>query len=237
MAINLQKGQKIDLRKSSGEKLTNFCVGVNWGMIENFAQKEVVVNEGFLGFGRKSELQLVKEYQNVDLDLSCILLDNNNKFSDYLYSPLWKKEALDRFKLPKGKLQTKNGALIHSGDDLQGDEGGDDGLDNEIISVDLSKVPSDVEQIFFFLNNAGTEDFAKIPYAKIRMYEGTPSYVKSEFASYNVASESSYQDKKAIIMGKLYKRNGYWKFDAIGDPTEDIFFGQTIYRILKDYIK
>lgn len=30
--INLQKGQKIDLRKSSGEKLVNFCVGVNWGL-------------------------------------------------------------------------------------------------------------------------------------------------------------------------------------------------------------
>ena len=34
MAINLSKGQKIDLRKTSGETLTNFCVGVNWGAIE-----------------------------------------------------------------------------------------------------------------------------------------------------------------------------------------------------------
>ena len=37
MAINLTKGQKIDLRKSSGETLTNFCVGVNWGAIEKKA--------------------------------------------------------------------------------------------------------------------------------------------------------------------------------------------------------
>lgn len=33
MAISLSKGQKIDLTKSSGESLTNFCVGVNWGAI------------------------------------------------------------------------------------------------------------------------------------------------------------------------------------------------------------
>lgn len=37
MAINLQKGQKIDLRKESGEKLQNFCIGVNWGAIETKA--------------------------------------------------------------------------------------------------------------------------------------------------------------------------------------------------------
>ena len=236
MAINLKKGQKIDLRKKTGEKLENFCVGVNWGMIEEYTSKEVVVNEGFLGFGRKTEIRKVVNYKDVDLDLSCILIDNNNKFCDYLYSPLWKQEALDRFKLPKGKLESFNGALKHSGDDLQGDEGGDDGLDNEIISIDLTKIPSNVEKIFFFLNNAGKEDFSEIPYAKIRMYEGTPSYVKEEFASYNVSSEISFRNNRAIIMGKLYKRNDEWKFDAIGDPTEDIFFAQTLYRILKDYL-
>ena len=34
MAINLTKGQKIDLRKNNGAELTSFCVGVNWGAIE-----------------------------------------------------------------------------------------------------------------------------------------------------------------------------------------------------------
>lgn len=37
MAINLTKGQKIDLRKETGATLTNFCVGVNWGAIETKA--------------------------------------------------------------------------------------------------------------------------------------------------------------------------------------------------------
>lgn len=219
MAINLSKGQKIDLKKSTGETLTNFCVGVNWGAIET---------KGFLG--------LSKKIQNIDLDLSCILIDENNTICDHLYSPLYRVEVLQQFGLPKGKLVTVDNAMRHTGDDLQGDSGGDDGLDNEIITVDLSRISPNVAQIFFFLNNAGKEDFSQIPYSKIRMYEGTPTHVKSEFASYNVSAEGQYVGKQSIIMGKLYKRNNEWKFSAIGDPTEDTFLGQTIHRIVKSYL-
>jgi len=219
MAINLSKGQKIDLKKSTGETLTNFCVGVNWGAIET---------KGFLG--------LSKKVQNIDLDLSCILIDDNNTICDHLYSPLYRVEVLQQFGLPKGKLITVDGAMKHTGDDLEGDSGGDDGLDNEIITVDLNRIASNVSQIFFFLNNAGNEDFSQIPYSKIRMYEGTPTMVSSVFASYNVSAESQYIGKQSIIMGKLYKRNNEWKFSAIGDPTEDTFLGQTIHRIVKSYL-
>jgi len=220
MAINLSKGQKIDLKKSTGETLTNFCVGVNWGAIEK--------KGGFLGLGKK--------VQSIDLDLSCILIGDDNTVCDHLYSPLYRIEVLQQFGLPKGKLLTVDGALKHTGDDLQGDSGGDDGLDNEIITVDLTRIAPNVSQIFFFLNNAGREDFSQIPYSKIRMYEGTPTRVNSVFASYNVSAEPQYSGKLSIIMGKLYKRNGEWKFSAIGEPTEDTFLGQTIHRITKSYL-
>lgn len=220
MAINLAKGQKIDLRKSSGESLTNFCVGVNWGAIET--------KGGFLGLGKK--------VTNIDLDLSCIMIDEQNNICDHLYSPLYRVEVLQQFGLPKGKLVSVDNALKHTGDDLQGDTGGDDGLDNEIITVDLTRINPNVSQIFFFLNNAGREDFSQIPYSKIRMYEGTPTRVNSVFAQYNVSAEAQYAGKQSIIMGKLYKRNGEWKFSAIGDPTEDVFLGQTIKRIVQSYL-
>jgi len=220
MAINLTKGQKIDLKKTSGESLTNFCVGVNWGGIES--------KGGFLG--------LSKKVQSIDLDLSCILIDGQNKVTDHLYSPLYREQVLKQFGLQKGKLLTSDGAMKHTGDDLAGDTGGDDGLDNEIITVDLNRVNPNVAQIFFFLNNAGKEDFSQIPYSKIRMYEGTPTKVVSEFASYNVSAEGQYAGKRSIIMGKLYKRDGEWKFSAIGDPTEDTFLGQTVQRIVKSYL-
>jgi tellurium resistance protein TerZ len=220
MAINLQKGQRIDLRKeSTGAMLTNFCVGVNWGGIETKA---------FFG--------LSKSTNKVDLDLSCILIDSNNQLCDHLYSHLYNPSVLQQFGLPAGKLLSADNALRHSGDDLAGDSGGDDGLDNEIITVDLKLLNPNVAQIYFFINNAGKEDFSQIPYAKIRMYEGTPTMVKEVFASYNIAAEPQFIGKKSMILGKLYKKDGEWKFNAIGDPTEDVFLGQTIHRIIKSYL-
>ncbi|MCX6317517.1 MAG: TerD family protein [Bacteroidetes bacterium] len=225
MAINLSKGQKIDLRKESGETLTNFCVGVNWGAIET-------VKKSF--FGSK------KVVEDVDLDLSCILTDANGSLVDYIYSPDY-NGFLQKNNLPLGKLITVDGALRHSGDDRKGDVGGDDGLDNEVITVDLTRVAPSVEKIFFFINiylNQGqTHDFSKIPYARIRMYEGTSSKVNKVHSSFDIATDNTYANKRALIMGKLYKRNTEWKFDAIGDPTEDKMFLETIQNILKNYAK
>ena len=226
MAINLTKGQRIDLRKSTGAALLNFCVGVNWGGIESRVE-----TGGFLGFGKKIETVV----EDVDLDLSAVLLNQRGELHDQIYSPLYKPDLLAKFGLPPGKLEAAGGALKHSGDDLTGDSGGDDGLDNEIITVNLAGVPPDISQIFFFLNNCGQQDFSQIPYAKIRMFEGTPTHVKEVFASYNVAAESGYKNRRALIMGRLYRNDGEWKFAAIGDATEDGWVAQTVSRIITQY--
>ena len=217
MAIRLEKGQRINLEKNNGAKLTQFCVGCNWGSI---------IKNGFLGLGNSV---------HVDLDLSCVMLDANGNLCDHIYSPLYRKEFLDQYGMPPGKVDSNDRALHHSGDDLKGDQDGDDGLDNEIITVDLNKISSSVEQIFFFLNNCGKEDFSQIPYASIRMYEGTPEWVKEIFAQYDVAAESQYQGKTALIMGKLYRRGGEWKFSAIGDAYPDGNLCETIKRIITNY--
>jgi tellurium resistance protein TerZ len=226
MAISLSKGQKIDLTKSTGESLTNFCVGVNWGAI-------VKEKKTFWG-GSKTEIQ------DVDLDLSCVLTDVHGEMVDYIYSPDY-NGFLQNNNLPLGKLSTNEGALKHSGDDRKGDLDGDDGLDNEIISVDLNKVSSKVDKIFFFLNiylNKGQSfDFSHVPYAKIRMYEGTSKKVNTVFANYDIATNSSFTGKGALILGKLYRRNNVWRFDAIGDSTNDKVFFQTLINILKNYAK
>lgn len=220
MAINLVKGQRINLEKNNGTKLTNFCVGCNWGAI---------VSKGFLGFGKSTT--------DVDLDLSCIMVDANANLIDHIYSPLYRPEFLQRYGMPRGKVDSNDRALHHSGDDLKGDQGGDDGLDNEIITVDLNRVSPNVDQIFFFLNNCGKEDFSQIPYASIRMYEGTPQKVKEVFAQYDVAAEPRYAGMRALIMGKLYRRGGEWKFSAIGDAFPDANICETIRRIMTNYAK
>ena len=52
MAIRLEKGQRINLEKNNGSKLTSFCVGCNWGAIE-----------------KKTFFGLSKETIDVDLEL------------------------------------------------------------------------------------------------------------------------------------------------------------------------
>lgn len=186
-------------------------------------------SSGFLGLGKKTE--------DVDLDLSCVIFDDKGELIDHIYSPLYRPEFLSRYGMPPGKVNSRDFALSHSGDDRKGDTNGDDGLDNEIITVDLTRVAPEVSQIYFFLNNCGKEDFSQIPYASIRMFEGTPSIVKEVFASYNVAAEPKYKGMTALIMGKLYRRNGEWKFSAIGDAFPDQNLCDTIRRIALSYAK
>lgn len=217
MAVNLSKGQKISLEKKDGSLLKEFCVGVNWGQI---------TSSSFFGLATKKT--------DVDLDLSCIILDNNKEMIDFLYSPYYNVQLLQRFGLEKGKLTSYDGALKHSGDDLQGDSEADDS-DNEIITVNLERISPKAKEIYFFLNNVGNEDFSMIPYSKLRMFEGTPTRVKEIFASYNVSSEPSYKSKRALILGKLLKNGINWEFTAIGDATSDTFLGETINRIKSKY--
>ena len=232
MTISLQKGQRINLEKDDGAKLQRFCVGCNWGAI---ATQETVTSSGFLGFGKKTEN--IKKMIDVDLDLSCILFDSNGKLYDYLYSPLYKKGFLSQFGLPPGKLVSLDDALRHTGDDTTGDQDGDDGLDNEIITVDLQKINQNISQIFFFLNNVGKEDFSQIPFASIRMFEGSPDRVNKVFATYNISAEPAYKDKSALVMGELYKHKDVWKFNAIGDAYPHPHLAATIQLIAKQYVR
>jgi len=193
MAINLSKGQKINLKKSNGSDLNSFCVGANWGVIEK---------KGFFG-GIKKE--------DVDLDLSAGLYDANKNILDVVYF---------------GNLSSAG--IFHSGDDLVGDEDGDDGLDNEVIQVTLNKVPANVEQVVFVLNSYQGQDFATVPFASIRLYDGTSGRVNEVVATYNIAKDAKFSGYVSMILGKLYRRNGAWKFSAIGEPTRDKKLEQTL---------
>jgi tellurium resistance protein TerZ len=203
MAINLQKGQRINLEKSNGSKLQNICVGINWGAIEK---------KGWLG-GVKKEA--------VDLDASCALYDSNKQLLDIVYF---------------GSLKSKDGSIKHSGDDLTGDMGGDDGLDNEIITVNFPTLNSSVEYIAFVLNSFRGHDFGTIPFASIRIYEGTPTRVNEIFATFDIANGSNFSGHVSMVMGVFYKKNGEWKFNAIGEPTKDKKLEETIQTVTNKYL-
>jgi tellurium resistance protein TerZ len=203
MAINLTKGQRINLEKSNGSKLLSVCVGINWGAIEK---------KGWLG-GVKKEA--------VDLDASCALYDDNKKLLDVVYF---------------GNLRSKDNAVTHSGDDLTGDMGGDDGLDNEVITLHFQMLNPTVNYVAFVLNSFRGHDFGTIPFASIRIYEGTPTRVNEVFAKYDIANGAGFAGHVSMVMGVFYKRNAEWKFNAIGEPTKDKKLEETINTVTLNYL-
>jgi tellurium resistance protein TerZ len=147
----------------------------------------------------------------VDLDLSAGIFDSNKQLLGVIYFQ-----------------QLIGPGIKHSGDDRVGDIDGDDGLDNEVISISLPDLPQDVNQIVFLLNSFTQIDFEKIPFASVRLYEGTPTKVNSVFAEYKINTDSKFIGKVSLILGKLYKRNNEWKFSAIGETTSDKELGKAI---------
>ena len=94
MAINLEKGQKINLQKADGSSLQQIFLGVGW---------DVAKSKGFLGFGGGSA--------DIDLDASVILFDENKQVVDVVYF---------------GHLKSKDGSIVHTGDNRTGAGDGDE---------------------------------------------------------------------------------------------------------------
>jgi stress response protein SCP2 len=122
MAINLQKGQRVDLTKSN-PGLSKILVGLGWDPVKSGGS-------GFLGslFGASTP--------NIDCDASVLMLGENDRLQnnhDVVYF---------------GNLKSRDGSVQHSGDNLTGDGDGDD----EQIFVDLSKVPANIHKLVFVVN-------------------------------------------------------------------------------------
>ncbi len=165
------------------------------------------------GFGTTKEA--------VDLDASCAQFDDSKKLVDVVYF---------------GNLKSKDGSVAHSGDDLTGDIGGDDGLDNEIITVDFSRLNPSVNYVAFVLNSFRGQDFGTIPFASIRIYEGTTKRVNEVFATFDIANGAAFAGSVSMVMGVFYKKNGEWKFNAIGEPTKDKKLEETIKTVSSLYL-
>lgn len=188
MAINLQKGQKIDLHKKDGSQLTHILVGLGW--------KEVKGNSGFMG--------MFKQKQNVDIDASVLILNKDGKIPT--------KQDVIYFR----QTDHPTGCVYHCGDNLVG--GKMDGMeDSEQILVDLSRVPQEFEKILFVVNIyicvSRKQHFGMVEDAYIRIVDKDSG---ETIASYNLTED--YSGKTSMIVGEIYRNGGQWKFNAVGQP-------------------
>ena len=134
-----------------------------------------------------------------DLDASAFLLGANAK------CPTAKEFVF------YGNLAHASESVIHQGDNLTGEGEGDD----EQILVDLSKVPASIERIAFTVTiydaEARKQNFGQVSNAFIRLVDNSNG---TELIRYDLGEDFSIET--AIVVGELYRKDGEWKFNAIG---------------------
>lgn len=190
----------VNLQKGQKVDLTKGNAGLK-RIVVGLGWDAIESKGGFLGFG-KSKI-------NIDCDASAFLCGANGKMTnqkDVIYF---------------GNLQHSNGCVQHLGDNLTGDGDGDD----EQIVVDLQNTPSTYEKIVFVVNIYESAErkqhFGMIRNAFIRLVDAN---TKKELCRYNLSD--SYDGMTAMIFGEIYRHNGEWKFNALGQGTQDAGLGQ-----------
>lgn len=190
MAVNLQKGQKVNLTKDNGQKLRKVMIGLGWDPAE-----EERKSGGFFS-------SLKKVIFGIDCD-AAVLLCRNGKIEA-------KGDVVSFL-----NLKHSSGAVQHMGDNLTGEGEGDD----EQIFVDMDKVPNEYDKLVFVVNIFGAklkkQHFGMIKNAFIRIVDDSGK----EFCRYELSE--NYDGMTAMIFGEIYQHNGEWKFNAIGQATQD----------------
>lgn len=137
--------------------------------------------------------------QAFDLDASVLCLDASGKLKsndDIVYYN--NRSAYDN-------------AIVHHGDNLTGEGDGDD----EVINIKLSKIPSKVERLLFVVTiyqaDQRKQNFEQVPSAAIRLVNKDTN---QEIARFDL--NENYSLETAMEMGEIYRYNGEWKFNAIG---------------------
>jgi tellurium resistance protein TerD len=109
-------------------------------------------------------------------------------------------------------LKSPEGSVEHMGDELVGGTGADD---DEVVKVNLTMVPPQVDKIVFPVSiydaEARMQSFGQVRNAYIRVLNQADG---SELARYDLSEDAS--NETAMIFGELYRYNNEWKFRAVG---------------------
>ncbi|MEU9922876.1 TerD family protein [Streptomyces griseoluteus] len=107
-----------------------------------------------------------------------------------------------------GKLSILNGAIKHSGDNLTGEGGGDD----EVITVDLGRIPPEVTGLVFTVNSFSGQKFTEVAKAYCRLIDPTSG---EELVRFDLTSA---EPQTGVLMAKLIRQySGEWDMTALGD--------------------
>jgi Uncharacterized proteins involved in stress response, homologs of TerZ and putative cAMP-binding protein CABP1 len=134
-----------------------------------------------------------------DLDASAFLLATTGKVrgeADFIFY---------------NQLRSPDGSVEHTGDNRTGVGEGDD----EVIKVDLSRIPADVDKIAFTVTihdaDVRRQNFGQVSNSFIRIVNEVTG---AEIVRYDLAEDASTET--AMTFAELYRHGAEWKFRAVG---------------------
>ncbi|MFF1647038.1 TerD family protein [Streptomyces sp. NPDC058240] len=131
--------------------------------------------------------------KDIDLDASVIAYGPNRNHLDSCYF---------------GKLSILNGAIKHSGDNLTGEGAGDD----EVIVVDLGRIPAEATGLVFTVNSFTGQKFTEVAKAYCRLVDAATG---EELVRFDLTGA---EPQTGVMMAKLIKQfSGEWEMTALGD--------------------
>ncbi|MGO4203579.1 TerD family protein [Rhodococcus sp. TAF43] len=179
--VSLTKKKRVNLSK--GQKVTlRKDGGVALTQVRMGLGWDPVSSRGL--FGSRSS-------SSIDLDASAVMFAGT-KVSDIVFY---------------GALQSDDRAVVHSGDNLTGDGAGDD----EVITVDLTRVDPTVTTIVFIVTSFRGQTFEQIANALCRLVDAPQG---TELARFTLQGGMPFT---AVAMAKVYRQGGEWKLQAIGE--------------------
>lgn len=140
---------------------------------------------------------------NYDLDVVAFLVDNREKVIG------------DEWFVYYNQPISPDGSIRHSGDNKTGNGNGDD----EIISINLPQVHTNISKIIFCVTiydaKARSHNFGKVQNAYVRVINKSTG---AELIRFNL--DEYYSNVYSMVLGELYKHNNDWKFNPIGNGKE-----------------
>ncbi|MCL3993421.1 TerD family protein [Streptomyces lavenduligriseus] len=131
--------------------------------------------------------------RDIDLDASVIAYGPQRNHIDSCYF---------------GNLVILNGAIRHSGDNLTGEGGGDD----EVITVDLGRLPQEVTGLVFTVNSFSGQKFTEVAKAYCRLVDAATG---EELVRFDLTAA---EPRTGVMMAKLIRQfSGEWDMTAMGD--------------------
>jgi tellurium resistance protein TerD len=134
-----------------------------------------------------------------DLDASVFMLGSNGKIPQ------------DEYFVFYNNLVSPDGAVKHLGDSRTGAGSGDD----ETIEIDLNAIDPAIAELIFVVTiheaDERRQNFGQVRNSFIRIYDPATS---TEVAKYDL--EEDFSRETAVEFGRLYKKNGEWRFHAVG---------------------